>query len=242
MKALSILNHSIWQVFGNFGAAFRISALPVLLQWLLLLLVLPRLASSMLGEAGQNPLGMVVFAIISVAAFLLIAVNWHRFILMNETPRLIPRLHRKAALAYLLRVVQIILVLLVVLIPAGLAMALVSQTGSVVLIVLLSMAASIAFAAIVTRLSISLPAAAIDQPMSLSAGWKVLAGRNDVVIVLAVVTGIAQFVLSWLVGALSLSFATGVVLQIVSGWVVMMVGLSILTTLYGHYVEGRPLR
>jgi hypothetical protein len=29
--------------------------------------------------------------------------------------------------------------------------------------------------------------------------------------------------------------------QLVIGWPVMMVGLSILTTLYGHYVQKRPL-
>ena len=29
--------------------------------------------------------------------------------------------------------------------------------------------------------------------------------------------------------------------QFVTGWLVMMVSVSILTTLYGHYIEGRPL-
>jgi hypothetical protein len=33
----------------------------------------------------------------------------------------------------------------------------------------------------------------------------------------------------------------GLIWQVVTQWVTVMVGASILTTLYGHYVEGRPL-
>lgn len=33
----------------------------------------------------------------------------------------------------------------------------------------------------------------------------------------------------------------GFVVQVVTGWVSLMLGISVLTTLYGHVVERRPL-
>ena len=33
----------------------------------------------------------------------------------------------------------------------------------------------------------------------------------------------------------------GLLWQLAAGWVTMVVGVSLLTTIYGHYVEGRPL-
>lgn len=32
------------------------------------------------------------------------------------------------------------------------------------------------------------------------------------------------------------------VAQVLGDWMLLMVGLSVITTLYGHYAEGRPLR
>jgi hypothetical protein len=34
---------------------------------------------------------------------------------------------------------------------------------------------------------------------------------------------------------------TAILWQLVTNWLVTMVGVSILTTLYGHYIEQRPL-
>jgi hypothetical protein len=45
-----------------------------------------------------------------------------------------------------------------------------------------------------------------------------------------------------LVGTLAFqAIGLGLVWDFVFGWVQLMVGVSILTTLYGHYIEKRPL-
>ncbi len=42
-------------------------------------------------------------------------------------------------------------------------------------------------------------------------------------------------------GALPLAGGVGVVLSLVLSWFGFMLGLSILTAIYGHVVDGRPL-
>lgn len=248
MEAVRIFRHSVLQVFDNFGAALRISVLPTLLQWILLLVFAPRALAALFGaEAGLPSVGPMLITFIAVAlpvtaSFLVIAVNWHRFILLNEKPRLLPRLHGKEIIAYLLRVLLALLVLVAALIPMALALGLVGRTGSFALTLVLTFVMNIVAAALVLRLSISLPAMAIDRRISLSAGWRALRGRNDVAIVLALITTLLQFMLPKLVAIFWAFPLAAVVLNIAIGWTVMTVGLSILTTLYGHYVEGRPLR
>ena len=91
-------------------------------------------------------------------------------------------------------------------------------------------------------LATALPAMAVDQPASFTAGWEATQGQNDTFIGLAVISVAAMFA-SAIVGLYILGgiMPLFILWTIAFNWFATMVGLSILTTLYGHYIEKRPL-
>ena len=92
------------------------------------------------------------------------------------------------------------------------------------------------------RLSLSLPAAALGEPMGFGASWGATKGAGGDILVLAILSVVAAVVID-LPPAFIFPNLTilAVAWQFATGWVILMVGVSILTTLYGHYVERRPL-
>jgi len=123
---------------------------------------------------------------------------------------------------------------------------------------LLSIAGSPVFVAVVTglvvgflvlvvnyRLSAILPAAALGQKITLQAAWEATAGASGQIIVLAFVSALAAFAID--LPALLFTYlggAGGVLADLwflATGWLKVMVGVSILTTLYGHFIEKRAL-
>ena len=80
--------------------------------------------------------------------------------------------------------------------------------------------------------------------MPLFKGWEATRGQTGTILILAVILVAFSIGLQYLA---SLAFTDpfslpAIVLNGVVQWFVGMVGVSILTTLYGHFVEGRPLR
>jgi hypothetical protein len=74
------------------------------------------------------------------------------------------------------------------------------------------------------------------------AGWDATKGASADILVLAVIAVGAHLVLA-LLGFLVFDRipVVSLIWNIVVTWLVTMVGVSILTTLYGHYIEKRPL-
>ena len=73
------------------------------------------------------------------------------------------------------------------------------------------------------------------------AGLNATKDDNVTIFLLALISVFATLALGMLGGLLSAIPVLGTGIGFLSQWLVTMVGLSILTTLYGHYVEGRAL-
>jgi hypothetical protein len=90
-----------------------------------------------------------------------------------------------------------------------------------------------------------LPASAVGQPLTFGAAWEATKGATSAIVVLAIVSAVASFVIDLPALVLGLAGPPGHILGLIwmlgTGWVKMLVGVSILTTLYGHYVEGRAI-
>ena len=89
------------------------------------------------------------------------------------------------------------------------------------------------------RLSIVLPAKALGSEMKIGEAWEHTRRVSTALIAAVLVIVVVQVVLGFLVEGLPdlLSIVIGLILD----WVVLMFGISILTTLYGYCVEGREL-
>lgn len=257
MKGVSILIHAIGMVLSNLGAALRISAVLMAIQFVLAVVL--GVQFIYLGEdrsammmAGTYPYaGAALVMIIQAVSALWIAVAWHRFILREEQPgAVMPTFNGAAMLSYLWGGIIFVLILLVVAIPFGILAGLIAApmvaagaaTGVMIGGLLLFVIVWIPVAYVSYRISPILPSAALQARIPLKEAWYATGTSGVAFVVLAVVSVLAVWVIG-LPGALLGNFSSflAFVWAFAVQWAVLLVGASVLTTIYGHYVENRPL-
>lgn len=249
MKGLQIFTHSLRQVFGNLQKALQLSLVLYLAQIVLCLAVGVNPFDPMLETkvANFSAAQLLVTLIVSLGAGLWIAVGWHRYVLLVEEPQsFVPRFHGDRLLAYLGRSLLIALIAfligLVLGFIGGALASVIGRTAPILSAVIMIGVVFVPILVVAFRLSASLPAAALGRDVGIGAGWTATSGQTGALLALAVVCVVASLALN-LTGAALAAVAPllGMVWMAVVGWINMMVGVSILTTIYGHYVEGRPL-
>ena len=254
MKAIEILIHSIRQVLGNLGVALQISAVLFLIQIGLIFAL--GVSGVILG--GQDPrtlppaFAWAMFAalIVNIVTALWIAVAWHRFVLNNERPTgLLPTFRGDRIASYFghsilvaLVIMPVLLIIVILIMPLLYQFIMRAPEPKMWQITLGMLVIYLPLAALLTRLSVILPAAALGTPMRLGEAWGKTSGTMLTMGILAVLVIGGGLLIDL---PATLLFPTGSYLQmiwlILTYWIKVMVGLSILTTIYGHYVEGRPL-
>ncbi|MES2433107.1 MAG: hypothetical protein V4586_04705 [Pseudomonadota bacterium] len=258
MKAWQIFTHSVRQVFGNMEAAVRVSGVLYLAQVLVQFAILGSLLSlseaerQAMIESGRFPWsGMLIFLLVAVVGSLWIAVGWHRYVLTEERPGIVPPFHGDRILGYFGKGLLIGLILAIPAVIAGaiaggVAAAFIHPSSgggvNIVAITLATYLVLLPIGALLMRLSTMLPGAALRAGVPILSGWEATKGETGtffaLVVIWAVIAGLIQVIGAYAFGSLSI---LALVWQVVSEWVILMVGISILTTLYGHYIEKRPL-
>ena len=254
-----IFVHSFRQVFGNLGGALRVSALLTIVQVGVMMtigkeMMVDQETMMRMMQTGAFPWGrMVIVWIVLLVTWLWIAVGWHRFVLLEEEASVVPPLRVDRMLGYLGKSILITLLLMVVAVPLGMVAGmligpmLVKATSGGAAIFALGLFALVVYlplAVIGLRLSSVLPGVALEPGMPLFKGWEATRGQTGTILILAVILVAFSIGLQYLA---SLAFTDpfslpAIVVNGIVQWFVGMVGVSILTTLYGHFVEGRPLR
>lgn len=253
--SLRIFLHSLRQVFGNLSGALQVSGILMLVQFAVLLTIgrgMPTDEAEMrqLMLQGEMPWGRIVLgALVSTVLWLWIVVGWHRYILLNEQPRLVPTFRLDRMLGYfgkslLIGLILLPLALILGFIGGGLASGMVQGGGNVIpALVVMGLFVYIPLSVVGMRLGTMLPGAALEPGVPVFSGWE--ATRSATLTILGVVVLSVGF-------ALVLEFVgmrifgdprsvPALIYELVRQWIIAMVGASILTTLYGHYVEKRPL-
>lgn len=254
MKGWQIFRHALRQVFGNMDGALKISAAPYAVSFLVSLIFIgaPSDMSAMMDDAEMGMsmrfmgIGGLISVLVVIVAGLIVAVGWHRYVLLNEVPGgYMPVIKPDRLWAYFSRafVLGLIVILCGVLwgvvvgpIFGGMMMGSSSMIGLVVFLLIVQI--PIVFVGL--RLCTGLPAQALGQNNAILAGWNATKGQSADMISLAVITTVASVIIG-LPGGFVLTGILGQIWALVFGWVQMMVGVSLLTTLYGHYIEARPL-
>ncbi|MDR0808832.1 MAG: hypothetical protein LBE86_06875 [Gemmobacter sp.] len=245
MKAWQIFIHSVRQVFGNFNDALRISGLIFIVQMMMVLIVAPEIVE---GAPIKDPIaipGLLAVVVIGVIGSFWIAVSWHRFVLGNERGRtFVPPFHGGLIWGYFWRSLIIGLMMVLIAVVIGMLATLVvvpMAKGSWVGVALLVLIMVVPVLTVFYRFGTVLPGAALGREVSLSDGWAATTGATGTIALLAMISGAATVLLDapnfWLPAGSIPALLWGVV----AGWMQLMVGVSILTTLYGHYIEKRPL-
>ncbi|EIE50081.1 hypothetical protein AL036_01950 [Salipiger aestuarii] len=236
--------HSIRMVVDNLGVALRLSAVLYVAQEILFTTLIGTSAGQTAPSSGGLPeiLIALLTLVVTVLFSLWIAVGWHRFVLIGERPAgFAPRWHGSEIGAYLWRSLGLGLMLgLLFGVLAGLALGVtqaVPQLGGVIAFGLVGLASYVFF-----RLGLVLPAAAVAHPLTLRDSWEATRSSDNALLVLALIVMGGRLLIE--IPAMIDGDSSGpvsLIYSVVINWFVTMFGVSLLTTLYGHFIEGRHI-
>lgn len=254
MFGIDIFVHAVKMVLNNLPSALRISGALMAVQFLVIFglgagVVLTGADLENPAAAAAYPFGRALIGmVVMVVTGLWIAVAWHRFILLEESPTgPVPAFNGAAIGSYIVAGIIFALILIVVAIPvsmlAGLLLAptLVAGGGEPGLLAGLVLIALVYLpvAWVGYRISPILPSAAMGKRMPLKEAWYATGTSGAAFVVLTLVSVFAGYLLN--APAAVLPGVLGQVWAFLANWITVLVGASILTTIYGHYVEGRQL-
>jgi hypothetical protein len=256
LPVLAAFSHAVRSVRNNIHFAFRIS-LPVYAVLIPLLVGGNILVTVLSGGNPQSAPGTtsaltLAMAFVSLLAFSIIAVRWHRYILRDELPAgnaslsLEPEVWRYVGSVVLIGVIGFFLLL----VAAFIASILAGGSAEISPLMVSLFAAALPFVGLaLMRLSVRLPAVALGRTdFSLSNAWAATKGNFGALLGLtllniATVLGLVA-VSEFVAGALgtvnqTLALIIGIILQLGINWILTLFNSSILTSLYGFFVENR---
>jgi hypothetical protein len=203
-------------------------------------------------DAASATTGLIM-AFMEALAFASIAVNWHRYVLLDEVPQGAQRLRLDdTAWRYFGNMLVIFLIIFGLGFAATFVLALLGLAlGTAVVIVTSVALAALAFIglSVFYRLGIKLPAVALGRGgFGFRDAWRVTAGNGWRILGLALLylaTALIAAVPVWLVSA-AFEFLGGIValalivaVRTLASWLFTILGMTLLTSLYGFFVEGR---
>ena len=252
--AFQIIRHAFRMVFGNMREALKVSVGPYLI-----LAVIFLIAVAMIGETGgmvdrSTPMGgaepmqpmaaLIILILVPVLLFIVswVAVAWHRFILLEEYPGLLPQMADRPISAYAGRSILYGFVITLAAFPLVFLAIPLLMAGDGIASTFLFIAITGFMTFLWLRIAIALPAVAVGKPISMGDAWRVSKGMSGtifgVAFLLMGINGLATVLTAQVSAILPIiGFALDIALQ----WTVLMLGVSILTTFYGHLIEGRDL-
>ncbi|WP_439123569.1 hypothetical protein [Marivita sp.] len=249
MKGWQIFRHSFNLVMANLDQALRLSLVLYLVQSCYTVYSFLNPPQTMEFEGTEIPimapetiLPTIILGLLAVIASLWIAVAWHRFALTGETTKSwVPHFHGSEIMGYLGRSILIgvlvVLAIVVVSIPVGIISLGLPALAGLMSLIMIGVAAYLFF-----RLGIMLPAAALGERLSLANAWDATKGQSATILMLALIVVGASVVIqlpSWFND--DPNSIINVVYSLVVNWFATIIGISVLTTLYGHFVENRPI-
>ena len=249
MTGVSIFVHAVKMVLNNLGPALRIGVVPLLILaiagWALAPAAPPPGEIALPTAAGFG--GGFLLMVVSILVSLWIAVAWHRYILLEEQPgAFLPQWNGTASWAYFKVALILGLLLIVVAVPLMLLggfvlFASLAEDGQPGLVTgfLFFLLVGLPLTWLGYRLGPEQAGAAPDEPLSQGESWRATAPGAADLVVLALVSVVALWLPSFIVAELPrvLSVPLGAVIQ----WAATMIGVGVITTIFGHYVQGRAL-
>jgi hypothetical protein len=267
LPVIKAINHAIKSTTDNLAFAFHVSW-----PWILVMLplnvatnlyiVLNNLQPDRGGE--PDPAAIAKFfmvsaplAIASVIAYASIAVNWHRYILLDEIANGWQRLRIDSLTwRYIGNFILIFLLLMACSFGAGLVLVLAGFIlraivgDTVMAVILVPVIFALYFYAIVAtyRLSVKLPAVALGRSdFSMGDAWSATTGNDwrmlallGLFIVCVLLVGLVTLMATLIFNNLgTVGLSVSIAIQVLINWVATILGVTLLTSLYGFFVENR---
>lgn len=248
--------HAISSFRNNLGVAFGLSwpwyALVLPVSMVIFLLTGPSSAENQGKPTGMLVVATLLVALITMISAASIAVNWHRYILRDELSLGAGAALRLDGLVwrYFGNVLLISLILIAAMLIAGLPLILVAAAGGAA-----TLAVMLIFIVVVPligtaflRLAIKLPAVALGrEDFSMKDAWEATRGNTLPLFLLFLLNLLILFgfvaILALLQAILSSLGLFGTIVeftvQVGVNWMLTIFSITILTSLYGFFVENR---
>lgn len=257
MKSFYILRHSVLQILRQPKAVLQIFLLPNATAFFLfkasgLAFVFSPLHTQIAINRGIMPWGLLIgLMLVSISLWLWSALAWHRFILLAEYPRYFwpgvawGAVRRFAGSSLSVVVMAAILVFCAMVILGfvlGFASAWTKQPPGWFAITV-AIAASCPILVAVLRLTLLLPHSAVTGDGGLGRIWTASTGCFWTFFAILACTSAIRFGWNYLLqnqGILPFD-SVGFGIIALGELIQSVLMISIITTLYGHYVQGRPL-
>ncbi len=264
LPVTAALSHSIDSTFRNIKFAFHASW-----PWMLVLLPINiagniYLVNLGLGEFNPtkpaDPRFLVVtmlMALASMVAFASIAVNWHRYILVNEVPHGAERLRQDAMVArYLGNTLMIAFLSMAIgmgaTLPAGILFYIINSASTGLAIALVAVAAIVGFLLMIglsVRWSMKLVAVALERrDLGIADAWRASTGNHWRIVGLYILVFLVLILVGTVFGGVAYvlgrsesiaALSTLITVQMAVNWVSTIWNITLLTSLYGFFIEGR---
>ncbi|PIB24161.1 hypothetical protein BFP76_02720 [Amylibacter kogurei] len=249
---INIFKKSIGMVGDNLDDAVRVSAVIYIVQFVIVTVLLVSVTDSFDMDRLQDPryvaarsmsghLTVLLAGVISMLSLAWIAVAWHRFVLLEDyTKGAVPPWSFSRVISYIWKSILLgILLVLIAIIPVTIVV-LIGQVSAILSGI--GMIAVLAFLIwIVMRLSLVLPATAIDENMSFIYAWEQTDEHSKDIFVAAVLMALLINICGAVLQSILPSNVIGLIVMGAFQWVATMVGLSLATTIYGFCIEGRSV-
>ena len=278
MNGLTILSHSFRQVTGNLGMAIKVSGWLVLIyivgmafsliampEWLVAAIDQDKQRMMEASDLSAGSAMLVLLVFLAVLVFLLwavslVAIVWHRYILLEEVPQgIIPYRKEFHVGRYFWYGIGIsLLALIIVSIVGGILGLIVGPfmldslenmgstqdmaAGAFGMAFLIGLVMGVILAVLYLRMALILPAVALGEGLTLGQAWKATSGYTGTILVMAVVLAIVNAIVPMVIGmAFGELVWINLALTALYQWFYFMFGISILSTLYGHIVQKREV-
>lgn len=237
--AWRILMHAFKMIFSNWQEAIKLSFVPFALVVVL--------SFGLIYLAQSNPFVVsewIVWGVmlVSVICSAWIAVNWHRFVLLEEYPKAVPSFPTKIVLGYLWQSIKVGAPLIVAVFAALLVTAALNFMLPIAVSIIFMMLVIFIGVLFAMRLGITLPAASLGQKLTLKEALQKTDHLNGAIIGIVFLMLAVNVLATMVMTNLVVLPVIGVAIYIVFQWFSLLLGASLLTTLYGIAVEGRELR
>lgn len=255
MLGFKLVQHAIKVLFFDFWATVRLTVFPIVVGGVAAFFATYFLAGDTLGTLEGAPydgrttaeLGQFLAIFLSLAILIVVgcwaAVGWHRFILLEEqTGSFFPMFSWSYVKSYIWAGLRIFLLLFIILVVLMFVLMVVVQFLSAVGLGAWSFLLVLAVVQIIGmvlffRFSLVLPAAALGLPMSLRQSLNATKGQTLALLTVALLLAGLGFLADYF----EFLGVAGLILWIFLSWFGFALGISILTTFYGVYVEKREL-
>ncbi|OLP43588.1 hypothetical protein [Rhizobium oryziradicis] len=245
MISWTIFKHSLNLIKDNKNAALKITLPFIVVTLLMHTMLIFEASTDFFNAAIFSRFMLFAYLIFAVISYPWIAVAWHRYILIDDYPSLLPRFHGPQIFRYLVTGTAISLLLVICALPFFIFSHLLALTQSLVYAVLIIASLGIVVSSVIMmRLSTILPAAALNERRSFGEIWTVTRGHTKTFVALLIMIFFANApmkIISIILANAQLPLVS-LLWDTFSGFAIVMIGLSVITTQYGYFVENRPLQ